>query len=184
MRLDVKLLTPTAKLPTKAYESDAGWDVYADEDVTIRPGETVKIRTGIAVQLQDGVDAGWETVANLVWDRSSLGSKGIHRLAGVADLGFSGELFICLTNLNILPIMEILAMYAGSRECFDRYIDSVAASSYEIKRGDKIAQILTQKVCKVIINQVSELTKTERGSNCLGSSDKNAQVQPKVQEVQ
>lgn len=178
MKLNVKRLSSTAKLPTKAYESDAGWDVYADEDVEIRPGETVKISTGIAVQLDEGLDHGWETPVNLVWDRGSVGSKGVHRLAGVADYLYNSHLFICLTNLNTLPLIETLALYAGSPECFARYQDTLEETTYIIKRGDKIAQVLTQKVSKVTITEVNELRDTDRGANCLGSSD--AKVQSKV----
>lgn len=170
MQLSVKRLSETAKLPTKAYPSDAGWDVYADEDVTILPGQTVKVSTGIAVQLPPILDSGYETVANLVWDRGSLGSKGIHRLAGVADFAFAGELFIVLTNLNVYNVLNILALYAGDQEGVDRFHDVMEEYSYIIKKGDKIAQVLTQKILKCDIVEVDELVETDRGAKCLGSS--------------
>lgn len=171
MQLSVKRLSETAKLPTKAYPSDAGWDVYANEDVTILPGQTVKVSTGIAVQLPQIVHSGYETVANIVWDRSSLGSKGIHRLAGILDFAYNGEIFVVLTNLNVYPILNILALYAGDKECLNRYDDIMEEYAYIIKKGDKIAQVLTQKILKCEIIEVDELVETDRGSNCLGSSD-------------
>lgn len=165
MILKVKRLTPTAKLPTKAHDSDAGWDVYADEDVEIRPGETVKVKTGIAVQVEPGETA-HETIAHLIWDRSSLGSKGIHRLAGVVDLDFSGQLLVCLTNLNIFDSLgNNITVQADNS-----WIHTSTLNTYSIKKGDKIAQVLTQRVLKVNITEVDSLSETDRGEKGFGSS--------------
>lgn len=175
MELKVKRLTDTAKLPTKAHNSDAGWDVYADEDIEIRPGETVKVKTGIAVQVDPG-ETSHETIAHLIWDRSSLGSKGIHRLAGVADLAYTGELVICLTNLNTFPYFNSLRMFLKDPQQAAEYLElDLKTFTYQIKRGDKIAQVLTQRVCKVHIMEVDSLEKTERGSKGFGSSDAKSQ---------
>ena len=165
MILKVKRLTPTAKLPTKAHESDAGWDVYADEDVEIRPGETVKVKTGIAVQVEPGETA-HETIAHLIWDRSSLGSKGIHRLAGVVDLDFSGQLLVCLTNLNIFDSLGNNVTVQADNS----WIHTSTLNTYSIKKGDKIAQVLTQRVLKVNITEVDSLGETDRGEKGFGSS--------------
>lgn len=174
MNLKVKRLTETAKLPTKAHNSDAGWDVYADEDVEIRPGETVKVKTGIAVQVEPGETA-HETIAHLIWDRSSLGSKGIHRLAGCVDIDFRGQLLVCLTNLNILPLLDSKSLSSevcsGVFRLSDTIFDPIADNTYKIKKGDKIAQVLTQRVLKVNITEVDSLEETDRGSKGFGSSD-------------
>jgi len=83
----------------------------------------------------------------LIWDKSGLAAKyGITSLAGVIDSGYRGELFITLLNTS--------------------------KKDYQIKKGDKIAQILIQKVCQSKIKIVEELSKTKRGSKKHGSSGK------------
>lgn len=162
MEMLVKRLSETAIIPTKAHPGDAGWDLYADKDVLIAPGETVVIPTGIAIQPLNG-ETSHETIVNLVWDRSSLGSKGIHRLAGVIDIGYNGEVFVCLTNLCIAPVLFGLEK---------KPIQSLMLEhSFHINRGDKIAQMVTQKVVKSRFVIVDNLSETDRGTKCLGSSN-------------
>ena len=162
MELRVKRLTDTAIIPNKAYSGDAGWDLYADQDALIAPGETVVIPTGIAIQPING-ETSHETIVNLIWDKSSLGSKGIHRLAGVIDIGYNGAIFVCLTNLCIAPVLYGLDK---------KPIQSLMLEhSYHINKGDKIAQMITQKVVKSKLIIVDTLDETDRGTNCLGSSN-------------
>lgn len=164
MQLSVKRLSDTAILPSKAYDDDAGIDIFSDEEVRIRPGQTVKVKTGIAVQLPTIWNSGHETAANFIWDRSSMGAKGIHRLAGCCDLSYTGEITVVLTNLNVDPILTKLAMTGSvSLEDLNEY-------TYSIKRGDKIAQLVLQKVQKLPIVEVTELVQTERGANGWGST--------------
>lgn len=172
MQLFVKRLTKTAQLPNKAHPSDAGFDVFADADVDIRPGETIKIPTGIAIQLPEDFHTKFETVASLVWDRGSLGSKGISHTAGTIDFAFNGAIFICLTNLNVYPILEHLALNEVGGGFDKTFFDVIDNNTYHIKRGDKIAQILIQKILKVDVVEVDELRETDRGAKCLGSSGK------------
>ena len=87
----VKKLSPDAMLPTKANVSDAGIDIYTNESYTLAPGERHMFTTGIACAIPDGYVA-------LLWDRSGLGSKGIHRFAGVIDSGYRGEWKVILYN--------------------------------------------------------------------------------------
>ncbi|MBP9778323.1 MAG: hypothetical protein KBD25_03985 [Rickettsiaceae bacterium] len=174
MELKVKLLTDTAKLPTKAHDSDAGWDIYADEDCIIYPGETVKVKTGISVQLDGVFNTSHETIAHLIWDRSSLGSKGIHRLAGCVDFGFSGEILVCLTNLNVFSVISELRFLNKDSDFYTEITEALNKNAYKINRGDKIAQILTQRVSKVVISE-GELKETDRGSKGFGSSDAKVQ---------
>lgn len=84
MEIKVKKLTDTAIVPTKSRKTDAGYDLYADEDKAIYPEDTVLISTSIAFAIPDGY-------AGLIWDRSGLGSKGIHRHAGVVDSSYRGR---------------------------------------------------------------------------------------------
>ena len=145
MVIKVKKLTSTAIVPTKSRKTDAGYDLYADEDVAIYPEQTKLISTGIAFAIPDGY-------AGLIWDRSGLGSKGIHRHAGVVDSSYRGEVKVCLSN-----------SLSGHHS---------AENIYFISKGDRIAQILFQKVPHFDLVETEELDDTDRGSSGFGSSGK------------
>lgn len=135
--MHIQRLQPNAKLPAKGNPLDAGIDIFTNETYTLAPGETHMFTTGIAASLPEGHVA-------LIWDRSGLGSKGIHRLAGVIDSIYRGEWKIVLINLSQAP--------------------------YEIKAGDKIAQCIVQRFEPVDITEVAELSETARGDKGFGSS--------------
>lgn len=139
--IKVKLLNDDAKIPTKAHESDAGWDLYAAEDVGIPNGMRKTIKTGISFAIPQGY-------VGLIWPRSGLSVKqGIDVLAGVVDAGYRGEIMVCLLNTDTHKWVEI-------------------------KKGDRIAQILFQEVPSFRIYQVAELDETERAEGGFGSSGK------------
>ena len=144
MEIKVKKLTDTAIVPTKSRKTDAGYDLYADEDVAIYAEDTKLISTGIAFAIPDGY-------AGLIWDRSGLGSKGIHRHAGVVDSSYRGEVKVCLSNSS------------GHHS---------AENIYFISKGDRIAQILFQEVPHFDLIETEELDDTDRGSSGFGSSGK------------
>ena len=112
----VQKLSPNAILPTKNNQDDAGIDIYTNESHTLNPGETYMFSTGIAVEFPRGYVA-------LLWDRSGLGSNGIHRLAGVIDSGYRGEWKVILVNLTKKP--------------------------YGIKAGDKVIQFEPVRIKEV-----------------------------------
>ncbi len=133
----VQKLTADAALPSKDNPTDAGIDIFTNESYTLAPGERHLFTTGIAVEFPRGHVA-------LLWDRSGLGSKGIHRLAGVIDSGYRGEWKVALVNLSDQP--------------------------YEIKAGDKIIQCVLQRFEPVEITEVDALTETARATAGFGSS--------------
>lgn len=139
--VEVQRLRQDATIPTKTNATDAGFDLYVctKEEIVLNPKEVKLIPTGIAMALPRGY-------AGLIWDRSSMGVKGIHRFAGVVDSGYRGEIKVCLYNSN------------------DR--------SYSINSGDRIAQILIQKVDSFYLREVIDLNETDRGSGGFGSSGK------------
>ena len=141
--IKIKKLTDTATMPTKSRKTDAGYDLYADEDIAIYPEDTKLISTSIAFAIPDGY-------AGLIWDRSGLGSKGIHRHAGVVDSSYRGEVKVALSNSR----------------------SSDKDNIYFINRGDRIAQILFQKVPHFELVETEELDDTDRGSSGFGSSGK------------
>jgi dUTP pyrophosphatase len=97
MILKVKKLTPDAILPSYSHPGDAGINMFANETVTIEPGQAVKIKSGIAMEIPEGY-------VGLMWDRSGLSTN--HRLkslGGVIDSSYRGESLYGLINLGTEP---------------------------------------------------------------------------------
>lgn len=89
-----KLLTPTAKLPTKAYPNDLGTDIYSDEDVTIWPGLRAIIKIGISGSLPDGYGF-------YLMDKSGLAKNdGLTVLAGVIEGSYRKEWEVIILNTS------------------------------------------------------------------------------------
>ncbi|UXD21352.1 hypothetical protein IPA_03290 [Ignicoccus pacificus DSM 13166] len=126
-----------AILPTRANPWDAGLDLYALEDTTIKPNEVKAVRTGIAVAIPRGF-------VGLVKDRSSKALKGLHCLAGVIDSGYRGELKVVMTNVT------------------DKEI--------EIKRGERIAQLVIVPVAYFDPVEVEELPPNDGRRGGFGST--------------
>jgi len=94
VELKVKRLHPEAKLPVRKREGDAGLDLYAVEDVVLKPGGWAAVPTGIAVEIPKGY-------FGLIKDRSGLALKyALHCLAGVVDENYRGELKVVIINLG------------------------------------------------------------------------------------
>tara|TARA_R100000008_G_scaffold64911_1_gene41935 strand:+ start:275 stop:721 length:447 start_codon:yes stop_codon:yes gene_type:complete len=90
--IQIKKLTEDAIVPTRANESDAGWDLYVPHDFLLPQQTRALVPTHIAMAIPNGY-------VGLIWDRSGLAvKKGIHRFAGVIDSGYRGEVKVCLWN--------------------------------------------------------------------------------------
>ncbi|MEN9881387.1 MAG: hypothetical protein RLZZ308_570 [Candidatus Parcubacteria bacterium] len=139
MQIRIQKVRDGAQLPTRAHHDDAGMDIYTCGVHTVMPGETKKIPTGVAFQLPDNCVA-------LVWDKSSLGMKGLKTLGGVVDAGYRGEIFILIHNMT--------------------------QEAYTFSSGDKVAQILIQKVEFPELIEVSSLDESFRGHGGFGSTGK------------
>ena len=85
-------LDPWATMPTMAHPDDAGWDLYAPEDVRILPGEIVTIKTGVHVQLP-------RATGGIIKNRSSMFRRGIVT-DGLIDRGYTGEIGVTLINVG------------------------------------------------------------------------------------
>jgi dUTP pyrophosphatase len=137
----VTRLDPRAKLPRRAYEHDAGLDLYALEPTRLGPGERTSVRTGIAVEIPAGQ-------AGLVLPRSGLADR--HGIAlvnapGLIDSGYRGELRVLLLNTD-------------------------ASSPFDVDEGDRIAQLVLVRIEAPEIEEVDELAGSERGGGGFGSS--------------
>jgi len=137
MELKVKRISPQAKLPSYGHPGDAGLDLYAAADHVLRPGEAFAVPTGIKVAVPKGY-------VGLIWDKSGISLKGVHRLAGVVDAGYRGEVQVVMINLGERP--------------------------FEIKAGMKVAQMLIQPVVAVSVAEAPDLGETSRGESGFGST--------------
>jgi dUTP pyrophosphatase len=86
----VKRLNPKAKVPTKSYEGDLGWDLYSAMPCTIWHGSAAVVQTGIAIQPRKG----W---GYKIFDRSSMGLRLVEVHGGVYDNGYRGEVTVTLS---------------------------------------------------------------------------------------
>jgi dUTP pyrophosphatase len=141
--LDVSIVAESEDLiPEFAKDGDAGADLRAKENYTIRRGQQVLVKTGVKIELPKG------TVA-LVCSRSGLALKhGVFVLnaPGIVDSGFRGELGVILKN-------------SGD-------------STFEVKRGDRVAQLVLMKYVTPTWNVTTELAESERGDAGFGSTGK------------
>jgi len=141
--VDVQLrrLDPELPLPAYAHPGDAGADLVAAADVELAPGERRLVPTGVAVALPPGY-------VGLVHPRSGLAARlGVTVLnaPGTVDAGYRGEIFVNLVNHD-------------------------PAQTVKITRGDRIAQLLLQRVERAVFHVVDELTDTARGAGGHGST--------------
>ena len=145
MKLQVKKLRDDAIIPTRGSVKASGLDLYAVEDTILFAGETKLVKTGIAF----GIPEGYEVQ---VRPRSGLSLKTPLRVAnspGTVDQDYTGECAVVMTMLAGTPFL-----------------------SYEIKRGDRIAQAVLCPVTIPELEEVSELGQTERGAGGFGSTGK------------
>lgn len=169
---------PDAKPPERAHVTDSGVDMFAAEDCTILPGQTVKVRTGICVRVfpytgseetyagptgynQPG---GW-TFGCFGWDKSGLGSKGLKVGAGVIDNPYTGEIVFVITYLPTWLLWNQLIGFLKNLRYLSQVGNAMQVCGYEFKKGDKIAQLVVQRV---------ELSKLEESVDGLGDTDRGA----------
>lgn len=94
LEIKVKKLDPNAKVPTYAHTGDAGMDLFALEQVELKPSERKQIRTGVAFEIPEGY-------SGFIWDKSGLSHKyGLKTLGGVYDGSYRGECIVGIVNLS------------------------------------------------------------------------------------
>lgn len=141
--LDVQLLRldPDLPLPGYAHPGDAGADLVTAVDVRLAPGERAMVPTGVAVALPDGYVA-------LVHPRSGLAARhglSIVNTPGTVDAGYRGEIKVMLINHD--PRLPV-----------------------ELRRGDRIAQLVIQRFERARFVEVTELPGSVRGAGGYGST--------------
>ena len=145
----IKRLDPDVPLPSYAHPGDAGADLATAEDIDLRPGERALVRTGLAIALPDGYAA-------FVHPRSGLAAKHgvtLVNAPGTVDAGYRGEIKVTLLNTDR-----------------DRPIS--------FRRGDRIAQLVIQRVERAVFHEVTGLPGSSRGDGGFGSTGQGAPREP------
>jgi len=141
LRVAVRRLDPQLPLPGYAHPGDAGLDLHARDDVLLAPGERALVATGIAIALPQGYAA-------FTHPRSGLAARhgiSIVNAPGTVDAGYRGEILVNLVNLD-------------------------PRDSFQIHRGDRIAQLVIQRVEHALLVEVDSLPDSARGDTGHGAS--------------
>jgi dUTP pyrophosphatase len=139
--IQVRRIDDGVPLPAYQRDGDAGLDLHSAEDFVLKPGERAVIGTGIAVAIPSGL-------VGLTTPRSGLAARqglSMVNAPGVIDSGYRGEIKLILINLD-------------SRD------------PIEVKRGERVAQLVIVPVATVRVVEAVELPQTERGEGGLGST--------------
>ena len=134
-------LDPSVPLPPYAHPGDAGADLVTTVDVHLEPGERVLVPTGIALALPDGY-------VGLVHPRSGLAARfgvTVVNAPGTVDAGYRGEVSVLLVNLD-------------------------RDTAVDLSRGDRIAQLVVQRVEHARFVEVERLPGSARGEGGYGST--------------
>ena len=140
MTLRFRKIHPDAVLPSYAHPSDAGMDVRSVEDLTIAPGKRALVHTGLVMLLPPMYEA-------QVRPRSGLALKSgvtVLNTPGTIDSGYRGEVGVILANFG--------------------------EADFQVKKGDKIAQIVIAPVTQPEIVETTEIDETDRGAGGFGST--------------
>lgn len=165
LEVGFKLLSDNAKLPTKAYPNDSGFDIYAAESRIIEPGHTAVIKTDLAIILPEGYDA-------YIKNRSGVSSKTKLRVVSPPiDEGYRGAIGIIIDNISTSG-NEFRKLRDIKGDLLNEpYPSSRVSTSYLIQKGDKIAQLVVQpRPNTVAVEITGDLDETARGTNGYGSS--------------
>ncbi len=141
LEVAIRLLDADLPLPSYAHPGDAGADLRTAVDVELAPGERALVPTGIAIALPEGYVA-------LVHPRSGLAARhgiSIVNTPGTVDAGYRGEIKVLLVNLD-------------PRE------------PVRLARGDRVAQLVVQRVEHAVFVPVDDLPGSERGAGGYGST--------------
>jgi dUTP pyrophosphatase len=141
----IKRLDPGLPMPARAHPGDAGADLFAAADVELAPGQRAVVPTGVAIALPDGYAA-------FVHPRSGLAARHgvtLVNAPGTVDAGYRGEIRVTLLNTD-------------------------ASSPVRFQRGDRIAQLVVQRVERPVFHEVDTLPGAARGDGGFGSTGGHA----------
>jgi len=141
IEIEIQLISSNGKVPTQKHSSDIGYDISASDNITLKSNEVTLVSTGIAINLP-------YKCAGFVLPRSGLSTK--HKITlinspGLIDPGYTGEILVPLMNHS--------------------------DKDYDIKAGDRIAQLVLINTNNVDFKLVDSLPETDRSSGGFGSTD-------------
>lgn len=146
--LKVKKLTEDAIIPTRAYKTSLAYDLFSNFDMKILLEGARNLRMPVIAKVRTGIAMEFpKGYGGKIECRSSLGKLGVSILGGVIDEDYRGEIMVML-------MIQSPELYP------------------EIKKGDKIAQLILVQTPTFEIEEVSELSSTDRGDQGFGSSGK------------
>lgn len=153
-KIEVEVLDG-GKLPSKKNKTDAGFDLYATDDVVIYPGQVMKHPLNIRMKLPSNT---WGEITS----KSGLGAKGLLVYAGVIDELYRGIPHVVMSNINIIQGID--------QDGFPL----MRTEPIVIKKGEKLAQfIMSPHSAEYFMEQVDEVdTDTDRGEGGFGSTGK------------
>ena len=141
IEIEIQLISSNGKVPSQKHALDIGYDISASDNTTLKSNEVTLVSTGIAINLP-------QRCAGFVLPRSGLSTK--HKITlinspGLIDPGYTGEILIPLINHS--------------------------NKDYDIKTGDRIAQLVLINTTNVDFKLVDSLPETDRSSGGFGSTD-------------
>ena len=149
LEISIRRLDPDVPLPSYAHPGDAGADLVTTEDITLKPGERALVPTGISIALPEGYAA-------FVHPRSGLAARhglSIVNTPGTVDAGYRGEIKVALINHDLVEPLVL-------------------------NRGDRIAQLVIQRVEHAVFVDVEDLPDSSRGAGGYGSTGGFATTSP------
>jgi dUTP pyrophosphatase len=141
----IRRIDPDLPLPRRSHPGDAGCDLFLAADVDLEPGQRAVVGTGVCIALPDGY-------AGFVHPRSGLAARHgvtIVNAPGTVDAGYRGEIKVILLNTD-------------------------AEQTVRFRRGDRIAQLVVQRVERPVFVEVDRLPGSERGAGGHGSTGGHA----------
>ena len=141
MNLRVLRLDPAARLPFRAHEDDAGYDLCSVETHVIAPGDRARVRTGLAIELPPG-HAGWVVPRSGLADRHGIS---LVNAPGLIDPGYRGEVSVLLLNTD-------------------------RVNAFTLEAGARVAQLVFTPISLPECVDVEELSETLRGVGGFGST--------------
>jgi dUTP pyrophosphatase len=150
--IPIRRLDPDLPLPAYAHPGDAGADLVAAEEAELAPGHRAAVRTGVAAAIPEGY-------VGLVHPRSGLAARlGVTVLnaPGTVDAGYRGEILVILINHDPVNMVKI-------------------------SRGDRIAQLVVQRVERAVFQVVDSLDETARGAGGHGSTGGHRALNPQTE---
>ncbi|WP_394298833.1 dUTP diphosphatase [Allosalinactinospora lopnorensis] len=145
MEIQVRRIDPRLPLPEYAHPGDAGADLVTAEDIVLEPGGRATVGTGVAIALPEGYAA-------FVHPRSGLAARcglTLVNAPGTIDAGYRGEIRVTLINTD-------------------------SRTPVKLARGDRIAQLVIQRVERAVFREVDALPESMRGTGGFGSTGGHA----------